>query len=177
MYCKTCGFEGSDQMVACPKCGVNPRAGNQFCANCGTSTSPNQIMCVSCGTSLKERQPATATASSDKTAAIVAYIPVLPIGIIAGIVLHNSNKTAFGAYHLRQSLGLNVTAIVFWILMSMVNAGNPMRMYGNNSFTMLGMLALFVLFILGMVSAYNGQEKPIPLLGNYFQKWFAPLFV
>jgi uncharacterized membrane protein len=30
-----------------------------------------------------------------------------------------------------------------------------------------------VFWILGLISAINGQEKPIPVVGDLFQKWFA----
>jgi uncharacterized membrane protein len=38
-------------------------------------------------------------------------------------------------------------------------------------------LSLFVLWILGLIAAVNGQMKPMPVVGEYYQKWFAGAFV
>jgi uncharacterized membrane protein len=37
-------------------------------------------------------------------------------------------------------------------------------------------IAIFVLWILGLLNAIKGQQKPIPLVGEYYQKWFADAF-
>lgn len=34
-------------------------------------------------------------------------------------------------------------------------------------------LGLFTFWILGLISAINGEEKPLPIVGDMFQKWFA----
>ncbi|MBN9293867.1 MAG: hypothetical protein J0G96_07805 [Flavobacteriia bacterium] len=114
--------------------------------------------------------------TTDKTAAIVGYLPFIPIGIILGIVLYNSNKTKFTAYHLRQAIGINVLAFAFWVIMMMINSGNPMRIYSNYTFMMIVMFLFLILLIVGMVNASSGQEKPIPVAGLYFEKWFSSLF-
>lgn len=30
-------------------------------------------------------------------------------------------------------------------------------------------------WIIGLVSAVNGEEKPVPFVGGYFQEWFKGL--
>lgn len=114
--------------------------------------------------------------TNDKTPAIIGYLPFIPIGIILGIVMYNGNKTKFTAYHLRQAIGINALAVAFWIIMMMINAGNPMLVYNNYTFMMLVMFLFFILLIVGMVNASSGQEKPIPVVGQYFEKWFGTLF-
>lgn len=108
--------------------------------------------------------------AEDKTNAILAYLtPLLcGVGFVISILMHNSKKTKLGAFHLRQSLGLLITSIASmgiglipvlgWILSPIIG------------------LAIFVLWILGIVSAVNGQLKPVPAVGDLFQKWFATLF-
>jgi uncharacterized membrane protein len=101
--------------------------------------------------------------SSDdgKIVAIAAYFSV--IGLIIAFILHSNNKTELGAYHIRQSIGIILLAIVvvlivtvihIWILTWIVQAG------------------LLVLWILGLLSAIQGEKKPIPVLGEQFQEWF-----
>ena len=52
-------------------------------------------------------QPNTPAVPEDKTVAILAYITL--IGFIIAIVLHGQKKTALGAFHLRQMLGIFLT--------------------------------------------------------------------
>lgn len=102
--------------------------------------------------------PPVASASEDKTVAIVAYITL--IGFIAAIVINSNKKTQLGAFHLRQMLGLFLTGIVCII-------------------PLLGILIalfLFVLWIMGLLSAIKGEMKPVPLLGGMYQKWFGTAF-
>jgi len=115
-----------------------------------------------------------ATAKEDTTVALLSYLTI--IGFIVAIVLHSSKKTALGAFHLRQTLGLFITALVIWIpcmIISMI----PMV---NLVMILLGpavMIGLFVLWIMGFIAAINGQQKPLPVVGEYYKKWFAGAFV
>jgi TM2 domain-containing membrane protein YozV len=52
MYCRNCGNQLDDRAIACPKCGLDPRAGTTCCQNCGKPTPPNAVVCTSCGVSL-----------------------------------------------------------------------------------------------------------------------------
>ena len=114
-----------------------------------------------------------ATAKEDSTVALLAYITI--IGFIIAIVMHSSKKTALGAFHLRQMLGLVVTGFVIWIpcaIISMI----PMV---NLIMVLLGpaiLIAMFVFWVMGFIAAINGQQKPVPLVGEYYQKWFANAF-
>ena len=114
-----------------------------------------------------------APAKEDTTVALLAYITI--IGFIIAIVMHSSKKTALGAYHLRQMLGLIITGFVIWIpciIISMI----PMV---NLIMFLLGpavMIGLFVLWVMGLIAAINGQQKPLPVVGEHYQKWFANAF-
>ena len=101
--------------------------------------------------------PAVATAE-DKTVAILSYITLL--GFIAAIVIHSSKKTQLGAFHLRQTLGLFLSA--FLLIIPLLN--------------ILLALVLFVFWIMGLISAVKGEMKPVPLVGPLYQKWFGTAF-
>ena len=112
--------------------------------------------------------------TEDRTVAILAYITL--IGFIIAIVIHSSKKTALGAYHLRQCLGLFVAAVTFGFA---VMALAIIPVFG----ALIGFLALPVggiafiaLWIMGLIAAANGQQKPIPVFGESFQKWFGHAF-
>jgi uncharacterized membrane protein len=114
--------------------------------------------------------PVTVAGEEDKTVAIVSYLTL--IGFIAALIIHTNKKTKLGAFHLRQTLGLFLTVIclaVCGIVLMVI--------------PVLGWLAdlalwacLFVLWLLGLISAINGQAKPVPVLGPMYQKWFGTTF-
>jgi uncharacterized membrane protein len=111
-------------------------------------------------------EAAAALATEDKTVAILSYITL--IGFIAAVFIHQNNKTQLGAFHLRQVLGMVVTAaagavcgvvpILGWIVWFFV------------------CLVLFVFWVLGLLAAVKGEMRPVPLLGDHYQKWFAGVF-
>lgn len=104
-----------------------------------------------------ENQNTQAGGMTPQTLAIVAYITL--IGWIVALVINNNNKQPLVSFHLRQMLGLiimsfvGIIPFVGWILS----------------------IAAFVLWILGFISAINGEEKPVPIVGDYFQQWFKGL--
>ena len=118
--------------------------------------------------------PAPATiAKEDSTVALLAYITI--IGFIIAIVMHSSKKTALGTFHLRQTLGLLISAVVVWFA-CMIIAFIPLV---NLIMVLLGpavAIALFVLWIMGLIAAVNGQQKAMPVVGERYRKWFAGAF-
>lgn len=112
----------------------------------------------------------TPPTTDDKTAAIVSYLTL--IGFIVAVILHSSKKTHLGAYHLRQSLGLMLTAIVVWVA-AMMFVFVPFVGWLIN---LAAWVAVFGLWVIGLVGAINGQMKPVPVLGEYYQKWFGTAF-
>jgi uncharacterized membrane protein len=109
-------------------------------------------------------------ASEDKTVAILSYLTL--IGFIVAVVLHGNKKTKLGTYHLRQSLGLLIAAVAVWVL-SMVLAIIPILGWLMALALWLG---LFFLWLMGLIAAANGQRKPVPVLGQHFEKWFGSTF-
>jgi uncharacterized membrane protein len=105
------------------------------------------------------------TIEKGKTAAITSYI--LIIGVFIAMSMNSGEeKNAFASFHIRQALGLSLTFISLGLVIS--NFDSAMISISMWVF-------LSVLWTYGIFSAINGQIKPIPLLGNYFQKWFASI--
>ncbi len=96
-----------------------------------------------------------------KTIAIISYITF--IGLIIAFVMNSEKKNAFAAYHIRQSLGITLCYVIVWILASLLYI--PILYF-------ILYLALFVLVILGLVAAAQGEMKPVPVVGPMFQDWF-----
>ena len=99
-----------------------------------------------------------------KTAAITSYI--LFVGVLIAMSMNSESKNSFASFHIRQALGISLTFISLGLIISnfdslMISA--PMW------------ISVSVLWSYGIFSAINGTTKPIPLLGNYFQKWFKSI--
>lgn len=97
-----------------------------------------------------------------KTIAIVAYITL--IGLIVAFVLNIEKKNSFANYHIRQSLGLGLTGLVLGMV-------NIIPLLGQ-LVSIIGFFILLVMWISGLMSALNGKEKPVFLLGEKYQEWF-----
>src|SRR5262249_33502834 len=106
---------------------------------------------------------AVAPADEDKTVAIIAYLTL--IGFIIALVMFGSKKPKLGAFHLRQTLGFVVTGFAVGIVGVIPILGWLLLI--------LAMPCFFVLWIMGIISAVNGQLKPVPVVGPLYQKWFA----
>jgi len=103
-----------------------------------------------------------------KTTSWVSYL--WWIGWIISLVTSNNTtpKPPLVVFHLRQSLGLLAISTALWILNFMLLSTFSGWYW---IYTCLS-VALFVLWIIGIISAVQGEEKPIPVVGPLFQQWF-----
>ncbi|MBP9068553.1 MAG: DUF4870 domain-containing protein [Bacteroidia bacterium] len=115
----------------------------------------------------------TTPAQEDKTVAIIAYITL--IGFIVAIVMHGSNKTKLGAYHLRQALGLVIFAIGASIAL-MILGMIPFVGFIILIASPLLWIGILVLVIMGIINASGGLEKPLPVIGGMSEKMLASAF-
>jgi uncharacterized membrane protein len=115
----------------------------------------------------------TPAPAEDKTVAILSYCTL--IGFIVAIVLHGNNKTKLGSYHLKQALGVMLTAVAIWIAF-WVLVFIPFMIFLMVFVMPIIWILILVLLIIGIVNAANGQMKPIPVFGTMYEKWFAGAF-
>lgn len=104
------------------------------------------------------------TIEEGKTAAITAYI--LIIGVFIAMSMNGEKKNPFASFHIRQALGLSVTFISLGLIIS-----------NFNSLMISATMWIFVsvLWGYGIVTAIKGDSRPLPLLGNLFQKLFKSI--
>ena len=103
---------------------------------------------------------------SGKAIAVISYFTV--IGWVIALILHSGNKTRLGAFHLRQTLGLMILIVLVGIsgyILYFIPLGWMVRAALN--------IGLLVFWVMGLVAAVSGEEKPLPIVGSSFQKWFA----
>ena len=96
-----------------------------------------------------------------KTRGIVAYITL--IGWVIALVTNNP-KDEQTSYHLRQMLGIMILGFAGSIAGVIPILGLII--------VPIVMIASFILWVIGLISAIEGSRKPVPFVGEYFQDWF-----
>jgi uncharacterized membrane protein len=101
-----------------------------------------------------------------KTISWVSYITL--VGWIIAIVSYNgsNDKGSLARFHLRQSLGLMLTVIAIYIATIMLTM---MISFLGLILSLLN-LGVLILWIIGLIAAVNGEEKPVPILGDLYQR-------
>jgi len=104
-----------------------------------------------------------------KTIAWVSYLTL--IGWIIAIVTYNSSndKSSLARFHLRQSFGIFATAFAIYLATILMLFVMPFFIFLYPFIS----IALLIFLVLGLIAAVNGEEKPVPLLGDFYQKTFT----
>ena len=116
------------------------------------------------------------TTDNGKTAAIISYLSIIG-WLIAYFAMHKDNKTELGSYQLRQTLLLNIAAIVigwgvgFVLGILIVSTGIFALIY----ISYVLQLGILIIWIIGLIGAINGQNKPMPLIGEKAQTMFPSI--
>jgi uncharacterized membrane protein len=164
------------RMVHCTKCGAELPDTAQFCQKCG---QPQGVPPPNPGfrPPTPPYQPATA-GLSENAAATLSYV----LGWLTGIIFYLIDKRPYVRFHAAQSIvtfgGLHVIRIVLgamfglgWALGGFGSFGG----YGVGHFAGFGLgimlLALigllsFVLWIVCMIKAYQGERFMVPIAGD-----------
>ncbi|QNN43291.1 DUF4870 domain-containing protein [Pedobacter roseus] len=109
---------------------------------------------------------------SGKSAAIVSYIFLIG-WLISYFAMYKDNKTSLSSYHLRQSLLLHLGIIVLNIAVTILIMIVPTALFGYLSYLIYIVYIIFI--ILGAVSANNGEQKALPLIGDKAQTMFPSI--
>ena len=101
---------------------------------------------------------------SGKSIAIISYIMI--IGVLIAMSMNSENKNKFASFHIRQALGLSLTFISLGLIISNFDSA----MISISMWIFLSVLWTFAIF-----GAIKGEQTPVPILGNCFQKWFSSI--
>jgi len=90
--------------------------------------------------------------------AVVAYI------IFFIPLLTDSKNDPFVKYHVKQGLVLFIASIIVWFIARVIPVlGFIVSQILN--------IAILVLLIIGIINAVNGEQKPLPLIGQFADKF------
>ena len=104
------------------------------------------------------------TVNEGKTIAIISYLTI--IGTIVAYVMNTSKKNTFASFHIRQMIGIFILGII-----------NKYVIYDviGSFFGWTVGIFVFILWVIGFIAAIKGEEKTVPILGEYFQEWFKSI--
>ena len=107
---------------------------------------------------MEQQQPSSSNA---QMIAVVSYLTL--VGWIIAFILYQNDKSELAIFHLRQALGLVIIGAIGWVVFWIPFIGWAAAIF------------LFVLWIMGLISAAQGEMKPVPLLGSLFQDIFKSI--
>ncbi len=105
----------------------------------------------------------TSTTTEIQQGKICAMLAYLLIGIIWYFVDEKMKKNNFAKYHVKQALVLLIISLAGSIVLSM-------------TFVLIWLIpvwqiAVFVLIVIGIMNANNGQKKELPIIGKFGEKF------
>ena len=100
-----------------------------------------------------------------KTKAIIAHLTF--VGWLIAFILNNSEKDEYASFYIRQNLGLMLAGIALGILSVFPLIGWLVSTFGG--------IALFIFWLVSLIWCIQGEVKPLPWIGQYFQDWFKAM--
>jgi uncharacterized membrane protein len=152
-------------MAHCTKCGAEVPATAQFCQKCGqpqTGAVP--------ASEPAHAYSASTSGLSENAAATLSYV----LGWVTGIIFYLIDRRPYVRFHAAQSIvtfgGLHLIRIVLGIIFGVGWFMGPVHYLGSFGigFLLLACIGLlsFVLWIVCMVKAYQGERFMVPIAGD-----------
>ena len=140
----------------CTKCGAENPDGSKFCSRCGSIIAPEAA-----------KPTGTSTGLKPNVAGLLCYALGWITGLIF-IILEKENQ--FVRFHAMQSIVTFGAVSALWIIFSIL----VMIPFIGLIFWLLNVLTgiiAFVLWIVLMVTAYQGERHRLPVAGDIAQKY------
>ncbi len=132
----------------------------QFCSSCGTQMADGTTVCPGCGKAATAASGSATTAGGglqDNVAGMLAYVTIIPAILFLLIEPYNRNK--FVRFHSFQNLFFCGALIVLNIVLNFI------PILGQIASLFVG-LGSFIVWILLLVKAYQGQKFKLPIIGD-----------
>jgi uncharacterized membrane protein len=138
-----------------------------FCPTCGTQI-PDGTACPKCagGQSVSPVTP-PAAGLTDNVAGALAYLTIIPA--IVFLVIEPFNKKRFVRFHAFQCIFFWVAWTVLWIGLSII-AHIPFLGWATYLVWPLISLVGFVIWLILVLKAYQGQMFKLPVIGDLAQQ-------
>ena len=173
MFCPKCAAENTEGNKYCQKCGAVIAADapkpTGVCAKCGTKNAEGTKYCQNCGSMLDTQAPKVAgstTSLEPNVAGLLCYV----LGWITGLVfilIEKENK--FVRFHAMQSIVTFGAFSVLWIPFYIFSRLDILAILFGILQAIIGVL-VFVLWIVLMIKAYQGERFKLPIAGDIAEK-------
>lgn len=163
-------------MAFCPNCGA--QVSGAFCPNCGTAVTGagpvGGATGANPGAGAAYVPPQSAAAQAGGLTTNVASALCYLLGLVTGIIFlviapYNQSKTV--RFHAYQSIFFNVAVIAFYIVWGFISVFIAFMTHGLGFllYPLFG-LAIFIIWLYLMFSAYNNKMVKLPVIGDLAQK-------
>lgn len=110
-----------------------------------------------------------------KTLSIVSYLTIIG-WLVSYFIYKGQEKNTLASYHLRQAFGLGITSVIYGILVNIlvtifVMISISLASVVSMILSLISLLFL-VLLVIGILNANKEEEKPLPIIGKYFEGKF-----
>jgi len=143
-----------------------------FCSGCGAQVPDGAVACPACGRAVgggAPAAPATTTVGgmTDNVAGMLAYITIIPAIIF--LVMEPYNKNRFVRFHAFQNIFLCVAMMILWFAFIILDfvPGLVLIMFPLHMVVWLG---FFILWIILLIKANQGQMFKLPIIGDMAEK-------
>lgn len=102
----------------------------------------------------KENQPKEKNTAMAAVAYLIFFLPLLT----------DAKDDQFVKYHVKQGLIFFISAVVVWIFGTFIPIIGWILIWPLN-------ILLFLIWIFGILHAVKGEEKPLPLIGKFAEKF------
>jgi uncharacterized membrane protein len=153
-------------MAFCTSCGAQIPAGASTCPACSRPATSGAAGGVAAGTA-----PATIQASTggltDNVAGALAYVTIIPS--ILFLVMAPYNRNRFIRFHSFQNIFFAVAWIALWIVLNIIV---HIPFFGWFTFLLWPLIGLggFVIWLILILKAYQGQMFKLPAIGDMAEK-------
>ena len=140
-----------------------------YCPTCGTQIADGSV-CPKCGGTSAPAATASLTTTgglADNVAGALAYFTIIPA--IVFLVLEPFNKKRFVRFHAFQCLFFAVAWTVLWIGLSIIG---HIPFLGWATFLLWPLISLagFIIWLILVFKAYQGQTWKLPVIGDMAEK-------
>jgi uncharacterized membrane protein len=139
-----------------------------FCPGCGTQIAEGTTCPKCAGASASAPTPGvTATGLTDNVAGALAYVTIIPA--IVFLVLEPYNRKRFIRFHSFQCIFFAVAWTALWIILAFIGH-IPFLGWATLLLWPLVSLAGFILWLIMVLKAYQGQMFKLPVIGDMAEK-------
>jgi uncharacterized membrane protein len=168
------GIREACHMPFCPKCGTSTGEGAGFCPSCGASLGSAASAAPGAASAPPPPIAAASGQMDEKLAGLLCYV----FGWVTGIIFYIIDKRPFVRFHAAQSIvvfaGIHIIYFILGAFLgfSMFAGGLGSFSFGYILYPVIGLVS-FILWILLMVKAYQGQKFRVPIAADLAEKIFG----